>query len=129
MRRGLAGIVIAHLGISVVHGWAHAGAQVFLPPAAMLFVYVVIAAGPIAGLMVLRRRERLGAGVIAVTMTAALLFGVVNHFIIAGSDHVSHVDAEWRALFASTAALLAIAEAAGAAIAIRYARARSWRAS
>jgi len=122
-------MVIAHLGISVVHGWAHAGAQVFLPPAAMLFVYVVIVAGPVVGLMVLRRRERLGAAIIAVTMTAALLFGVVNHFIIAGSDHVSHVDAEWRALFASTAALLAIAEAAGAAIAIGYASARRWRAS
>jgi hypothetical protein len=129
MRRGLAAVVLAHLGISMVHGWAHSGAHVDLSPGAMLFVYAVILAGPLAGLVVMRRREALGAALIAATMTAALLFGVINHFIIAGSDHVAHVAAAWRPLFGSTAALLAISEAAAAAIAIQRMRARTWRAS
>jgi len=129
MRRALAAVVLGHLGISVAHGWAHTGARVDVSPAGMLFVYVVIVAGPLAGLIVLRHRERLGAALIAAAMAGALLFGVVNHFIIAGPDHVAHVAAAWRPLFASTAALLGIFEAAGAAIAIRYARARTWRAS
>ena len=129
MRRGLAAVVLAHLGISFVHGWAHSGARVDLSPGAMLFVYGVILAGPLAGLVVMRRREAVGAALIAATMTAALLFGVVNHFINAGSDHVAHVAAAWRPLFGSTAALLAISEAAAAAIAIQRLRARTWRAS
>ena len=129
MRRGLAAVVLAHLGISMVHGWAHSGARVDLSPGAMVFVYAVILAGPLAGLVVMRRREALGAALIAATMTAALLFGVINHFIIAGSDHVAHVAAAWRPLFGSTAALLAISEAAAAAIAIQRMRARTWRAS
>jgi hypothetical protein len=129
MRRGLAAVVLAHLGISMVHGWAHSGAHVDLSPGAMLFVYAVILASPLAGLVVMRRREALGEALIAATMTAALLFGVINHFIIAGSDHVAHVAAAWRPLFGSTAALLAISEAAAAAIAIQRMRARTWRAS
>jgi len=129
MRRGLTAVVLAHLGISIVHGWAHNGARVDLSPGAMLFVYVVILAGPLAGLVVMRWRASLGAALVAATMTGALLFGVVNHFVIAGSDHVAHVAAAWRPLFGLTAALLALTEAAAAAMALRYARARSWRAS
>ena|SRR5437868_854160 len=129
MKRGLVAVVLAHLAISIVHGWAHTGARVLLPPAGMLFVYVVILAGPLAGLAVLRRRERLGGMLIAATMTAALLFGLINHFIIPGSDHVAHVAAAWRPLFATTAALLAVTEAGGAAIGIRFAIARTRRAS
>ena len=33
---------------------------------------------------------------------------LINHFIIAGPDHVAHVAAEWRALFGVTAVLLDI---------------------
>jgi hypothetical protein len=129
MRKGLIAVVLVHLGVSIVHGLAHSGAQVLLPPAAMLFVYVVILAGPLAALVVLRRRERLGAALVAATMTGAFLFGLINHFIIPGPDHVAHVASAWRPLFATTAALLAIIEASGAAIAMRYARVPGRRAS
>ena len=47
------------------------------------------------------------------SMAGALVFGLVNHFFIQGADHVAHVAREWRTLFASTAALLAVLEAAG----------------
>jgi hypothetical protein len=52
-------------------------------------------------------------------MAASLVFGVVNHFVLAGSDNVANVDATWRPLFAATAALLAMTEAFGSWLAIR----------
>jgi len=57
MRRALIAVVLLHLGVSIVHGFAHTGAQILLPPAAMLFVYVVILAGPVANLWA-RRSSR-----------------------------------------------------------------------
>ena len=129
MRKALIAVVLLHLGVSIVHGLAHTGAQIRLPPAAMLFVYIVILGGPVAGLVVSIRLERLGAALVAAAMAGALVFGVINHFIVPGSDHVAHVAAAWRRLFATTAALLAIIESGGAAIALRLALARTRRAS
>jgi len=51
-------------------------------------------------------------------MAGALVFGLINHFIIDGSDHVAHVAAAWRTQFSVTAALLVVLEAAGVAIGI-----------
>lgn len=114
----LALVVIVHLGISLVHGFAHDGAHVGLSPAQMLFVVTVILAGPVVGLLVQRLvLRRAGAWLIAVTMAAALAFGVRNHFMIPGADHVSAIAGEWRLLFGATAALLALTEALGAALA------------
>jgi hypothetical protein len=135
--RTLAAIVLAHLAISVVHGTAHTGARVELGAAGMAFVYIVILAGPLAGLAIVMAGrssadptggQRLGAAIVAVSMAGALVFGLVNHFFIQGADHVAHVAREWRVLFASTAALLAVLEAAGTVAGIRGA-ARVRRAS
>jgi hypothetical protein len=117
-RRWLTGAVLAHLAVSIVHGQAHAGADVPLSRAANLFIFIVILAGPLIGLALSWPAERLGRWVIALTMTASLAFGLVNHFILSGTDHVAHVDAGWRPLFASTAVLLAVTEALAAALAI-----------
>jgi len=111
--QALAAVVLVHLAINIAHGRAHAGAQVPLPLAGALFVYIVILAGPLVGLAVSRWRPRAGAWIVAASMGGALIFGLVNHFLIAGSDHVMHVAAEWRALFGVTAALLVISEAIG----------------
>src|SRR4029453_3923102 len=124
-RRWLTAVVLAHLVISFVHGAAHAGADVPLSPAANLFVYIVILAGPIAGLGLTWVAWRIGLWVIAITMAASLVFGVVNHFLLASPDHVAHVAPQWRTLFATTAALLAFTEAVGSVLAIRLARERT----
>jgi hypothetical protein len=58
--------------------------------------------------------DRTGAWIVAASMSGALVFGLVNHFVIGGSDHVMHVAAEWRMLFGVTAALLVVSEAIGA---------------
>ena len=117
----LPAIVVVHLAISIVHGRAHAGAQVSLPPAGAMFVYIVILAGPLVGLGVSPWRLRAGAWIVALSMSGALIFGLINHFIIAGPDHVAHVAAEWRSVFGVTAALLIVSEAVGVAIGLRSA--------
>ena len=120
MTRGqsLAAVVLTHLAVSVVHGRAHDGADVPLSQAASLFVYIVILAGPLAGLALWPWRPRSGAWLVAASMTGALLFGLINHFIIPGSDRVANVAAQWRTLFGVTAALLVVCEAAGAGVAV-----------
>ena len=123
--RWLTAAVLLHLAVSFVHGAAHAGADVPLSPAANLFVYIVVLAGPIAGLVLSRLGWRAGNWVIAITMAASLVFGVVNHFLLASPDHVAHVAQQWRTLFAGTAVLLALTEAAGTGLAIRCSRERT----
>jgi len=121
----LVAIVVVHLVISVVHGSAHTGAQVALSPAQNLFVFIVILAGPLVGAVLLWPAARLGSWVIMVTMGASLVFGAVNHFVLASPDHVAHVSAEWRPLFATTAVLLAVAEAVAVGVALGAVRERN----
>jgi hypothetical protein len=119
--RWLTAAVLVHLVVSMAHGAAHAGAQVPLSPAASVFVYGVILAGPLAGLALAWASRRTGSWLIALTLAASFLFGVVNHFLLASPDHVSHVAAAWRPLFAATAVLLALLEAAGSGLAFTLA--------
>jgi len=124
VRTWLTAAVLAHLVISIVHGAAHAQAHVPLSRAANLFVYIVILAGPLIGLALLWAAGRIGSWLIAVTMAGSLVFGLVNHFVLASPDHVAHVAPEWRPLFATTAVLLAVTEAIGSGLAIRVVRER-----
>lgn len=122
--RWLAIAVLAHLVVSIAHGAAHTQAQVPLSPAANLFVFIVILAGPLIGLALTWPAAPIGGWLIAITMAASLVFGVVNHFVFASPDHVAHVDPQWRPLFATTAILLAVTEAIGTGLAIRFVRER-----
>lgn len=119
--RWLAAAVLVHLVVSFIHGAAHAGAHVPLSRAANLFVYVVILAGPLIGLALTWPAERIGSWLIAATMSGSLVFGVVNHFVLDSADHVGHVDAQWRPLFATTAVLLAATETLAVGLARRNA--------
>lgn len=118
----LAAAVVIHLGISLLHGSAHARANVNLSPSSMTFVVAVILIGPVLGLIVQRAGlPRAGAWAVAATMAGALVFGLVNHFLLPGADHVSQVTAPWQVLFGVTAALLVFSEAFGSAVAVRCA--------
>jgi hypothetical protein len=122
----MAAVVLAHLIVSMAHGAAHSGANVLMSRSANLFIYIVILAGPLVGLALSWRCERLGSLVVGLTMAGSLIFGLVNHFVMESPDHVSRVDAQWRTLFGTTAALLAITELLGMGLAIRLVRQRSW---
>jgi hypothetical protein len=121
-RLALAGVVVLHLIVTIVHGTAHTGAAVEQGSAAMAFIFLVIIAGPLVGLAWMWLNPRAGARLIGITMAASLLFGLINHFIIPGVDRVDHVAAAWRGLFESTAVMLVITEAAGAALGFAYGR-------
>jgi hypothetical protein len=120
-RRILWALVLGHFAVTLVHGAAHAAAAVPMTLAANVFIVLVIEIGPIAGLLMLRKSPMPGAWIIAATLGGSLIFGIVNHFVIVGADHVTHIAARWRELFATTAVLLAITEIAGTAAAAWYA--------
>jgi hypothetical protein len=122
--RWLTAVIVAHLIVSFVHGAAHAQAHVPLSRAANLFVYIVILAGPLAGLALTWPAERIGSWLIAITLLGSLVFGLVNHFVLSSPDHVAHVDPQWRVLFATTAVLLAVTELVGSGLALRLVRER-----
>jgi hypothetical protein len=123
----LAALVMVHLVVAVIHGVAHSGAHVPLSPAALAFVIVVIQIGPLVGLALTRVQPGGGAAVVAASMAGALLFGVVNHFVLPGPDNVVRVHAEWRALFSSTAVLLALTEAGATVVGVMMAVRRQAR--
>ena len=122
--RWLTAAVLVHFVIALVHGLAHTRANVPLSRAGTLFVVSVILAGPLIGLAVTRLAQPIGVALVAITMAASLVFGVVNHFVLSSPDHISHVEASWRTLFASTAALLAVTETLGTGLAVRLTRER-----
>jgi hypothetical protein len=118
----MAAAVLAHLAISIVHGSAHSGAHIPMSLVANLFVFLVIVAGPIAGLALSWRVERTGSLIVALTMAGSLVFGFVNHFLLNSPDRVTQVEAQWRTIFGTTAVLLTITEMLGLGFAIRLVR-------
>ena len=120
LRRLAAGIVAAHLVVSLIHGAAHAGAAVPLSALQNAFVWIVIMAGPLVALWLVWTGRSFGPELFLVSMAGSLVFGLVNHFVIESPDHVSHItSATWRLPFQLTAAALAVLEAAGTAVGIR----------
>lgn len=118
----LVAAILVHLVVSIVHGGAHSNAHVQLSPAANVFVFGAIVAGLLVGLALAWPTERFGSWVIAITMASALVFGYVNHFLLAGPDHVSQVSTPWRPMFTTTAASLAALEGLASVLAVRIAR-------
>ena len=112
------GLVAAHLAANLIHGAAHSGAAVPITALQNAFVWVVILIGPLVALWLIRTNRRFGAELLALTMGGALVFGLVNHFIIESVDHVSQVThPTWRLPFQGSAVLLLVLEAAGVWIA------------
>ena len=120
LRTLAAGIVAAHLAVSLIHGAAHTGAAVPLSALQNAFVWIVIMAGPLVALWMVWTGRPFGSELFLLTMAGSLIFGLVNHFVVESPDHVSHItSATWRLPFQLTAAGLAVLEAAGTALGIR----------
>jgi hypothetical protein len=120
----LAAVVVLHLLVSLVHGLAHGTVGVSGNGPTMAFVVIVIIAGPLVGFAWMWKNAVAGARIIGVAMAASLLFGLINHFIIAGPDRVDHVVAHAQTLFEVTAVLLVLSEAAGSVLGFSYGRSR-----
>jgi hypothetical protein len=118
-------VVLVHTAVMLVHGAAHMRLNIDLSLLANIYVLGVVGIGPITGLFFLKSsRQRTGTTILFITMIGALLFGLWNHFIAQGADHVMHPQAGlWRLPFQVTAGLLLISEASGAVIAFALLRA------
>ena len=117
-------LVVAHLLINIVHGAAHRELHVTLPPAGMLFVIVVILLCPLLALALLwTPQKRLGLLLLTISMAASSVFGLYNHFLVRGGDHVSaQAPGLAGAAFVVTAYLLFLSEALGAALGLYFLR-------
>jgi len=112
-------IVCLDLAVNFIHAVAHIGANIWLSFLGNAFVVVVILVAPLVSLFLLyiTQLELLGALLLFLSMLAAFLFGVWNHFLLPGSDNIGHVPpGVWQQPFQVTAVLLTILQAAGTAI-------------
>jgi hypothetical protein len=116
--RSSVAVVLVHAALSLPHGMAHAAEQATLPAAANAFVAIVIVIAPLVALGLLWSRLPWFGGLLLLTsMLAALLFGIMFHYVLPGPDHVGSVPAgSWQLLFQLTAGLLALSEAIGAVV-------------
>jgi ACR3 family arsenite efflux pump ArsB len=75
---------------------------------------VIVIAPLIAMLLIWTRLARAGLVLLVISMTGSLIFGVVYHYIVISSDHVSHLPpGDAQGLFRTTALLLVLTELAG----------------
>ena len=123
-RVAVAGIVIAHLIVNLLHGRAHTELGVGLTSWQQFYVIAVILLAPLIALLLSwTRYAQAGLWLLLVSMLGSLIFGACYHYIIVSNDHVAHLPpGDARGLFRTTALLLLLTEAAGvvlAAIALR----------
>lgn len=104
-----------HFALAGLHGAAHLTLGVPLSTLQWVFVTAVIAAAPVLAWTQLRRGEvRRGGALLVLALGASFVFGFYNHYFSATADNVAHVPGGALGhLFVTTAALVAVTEAAG----------------
>jgi cytochrome bd-type quinol oxidase subunit 2 len=107
--------VLAHLLVSLVHGYAHKELGVGLSVWQSWYVLIVITVAPLVALsLVWTRHRRIGFLLLIVSMAGSLIFGGYYHFVFVSPDHVSHLPpGAAQGLFRVTALLLAVTEVFG----------------
>jgi hypothetical protein len=90
----------------------------------MLFVIIVILLCPFLALALLwTSQKRLGLLLLTVSMAASAVFGLYNHFLVHGPDHVAAQPLGTAGnVFGATAYLLLLIEALGAALGLYFLR-------
>lgn len=114
-------IVWLDLAVIVIHGLSHIGADIWLSFFGNTFVTLVIIVAPFVSLLLLHtiRLKWLGMLLLFLSMLGAFLFGVWNHFLVAGPDNVIYVPpGMWQQPFQVTAVLLTIIQAIGTGIGV-----------
>jgi len=115
-------IVLVNLPVNLLHGAAHQKLHIDLSSGETLFVAAVVVAGPLLAMALLWTRwQRLGLGLLALTMAGSLFFGLYHHFVAMGPDHVGAQAAGfWGTTFGVTAGLLFLAEALGTYVGVHF---------
>jgi len=122
-------IVLTHVLINIIHGAAHRELHVGLHSAGMLFVVSVVVLCPLLALALLWTcQKRLGLILLTFSMAASATFGLYNHFVVSGPDHVSgQPPGPWSTVFVVTAYLLFLIEAIGTYAGFYFLRGRASR--
>ncbi|MBD2247848.1 hypothetical protein [Nostoc sp. FACHB-888] len=108
-------IVVMHVIVHGLHGFAHNEIPVSLSLLQGLFVGVVVILAPIiaAGLL-WTSFYRIGSWLLLGSMAGSLLSAIYNHHLVISPDHVSKVSFEgWGLLFQLTAYLMLIVDGLG----------------
>ena len=101
-------------GNGITHGYSHVVADVQNTPSQLVFILLVVTIAPlVTAYIAWKVNIRKGAGLFAVSMTAAFLFGYSLHFVIDNPDLYSNVVGEHESLFFHSAVNLAIFEFVG----------------
>lgn len=111
-------LVGAHLVVEIVHGTAHLVLGIVPPLVDIAFITIVIGLLPLVALPFVLRGSRAAMAILTLAFAASWLYGMVNHFIVEGSDHVTGLShGAWQTTFTVTGVLLLILEAAGTLLA------------
>lgn len=111
-------LVAIHFAVVLLHGTAHIVLGIVPSVVENAFIVIVIGLAPVVALPFVLRGSRAGAGILTLALAASLLYGMVNHFIIEGADHVMGLDhGAWQATFTVTGILLLVLEAVGTLLA------------
>jgi hypothetical protein len=117
-------LVLIHLVVSTLHGWAHQAAMVTLTTFGYIYVIVIITLTPlVAAAFLFTRKKKIGALLLAVSMSGSFIFGVWYHFLSQTNDNVTQVHGPWHSTFLWTATALAVIELAGTVVGFRLFRA------
>jgi hypothetical protein len=119
-------IVLAHIIINVLHGIAHQQVRVSISDFQSAYVFLVTLAAPIVAAVMLLlnnlKLQRGGAWLLLASMLGSLLFGLVYHVVLPGSDNiftVMHEPSLDSVVFTSTALLLVIVDGVGSWVVAR----------
>ena len=112
--------VVAHLLVSLVHGYAHTELGVGLSAWQNWYVLIVITVAPLVALsLIWTRYRRVGFLLLIASMAGSLTFGAYYHYVAISPDHVSHLPAgDAQGLFRVTAVLLLASELFGAVVGV-----------
>ncbi len=114
-------LVLVHHAVALVHDSAHNDLAVFLSMFQKFFVYIVITAFPVIGVVLLWTTYRkIGLYLIILGMGGGFVFGVYHHYMLESPDHISYLpksSVHVQEKFIWTAGILAIFESVCAAVA------------
>ena len=113
-------LVLIHLVVSTLHGRAHQAAMVTLTTFGYVYVGVVITLMPlVAAVFLFTRKKKIGALLLALSMSGSFIFGFWFHFLSQTNDNVTQVHGAWHSTFLWTAITLAVIELAGTVLGFR----------
>ena len=114
-------LVLMHHAVALIHDSAHSELAIFLSMFQKSFIYIVITALPVVGVILLWTScQKIGLYLIILGMGGGLAFGIYHHYMFQSPDHISYLpkgSVQAQETFIWTAGILAIFEGVCAAVA------------